>query len=89
MEELDTVLSLYALKGILPHRDYDCWLKFVKVCNMICQREIMKSDLHKIDDGIEQFCTRFLSLYGKTSLTPNIHFAAHITDCIQYSSQVT
>ena len=25
--------SLYSLKGVLPHRDYDCWLMFVKVCS--------------------------------------------------------
>ena len=74
--------SLYALKDALPHRDYDCWLMFVKVCTMICRREIMKPDLKKIDEGIEDFCTMLLDLYGKGSLTPNMHLAGHITDCI-------
>lgn len=57
--------SLYAFKGSLPHRDYDCWLIFVKVCSMICQREIARSDLQIIDDKIQDFCTKFQDLYGK------------------------
>lgn len=32
--------SLYALKGTIPHRDYDCWLMFVKLCHQLCKREI-------------------------------------------------
>lgn len=29
------------------------------------------------------FCEKFEDLYGKNYLTPNMHLAAHITDCIQ------
>ena len=82
-KNLTRYFSLYALKGALPHRDFDCWFMFVKVCTQICRREITKSDLQKIDDGIEEFCTKFFYLYGKNSLTPNMHLAAHITDCIR------
>ena len=34
----------------------------------------------KIDEGIEEFCTKLLNFYGKGSLTPNMHLAGHITD---------
>ena len=37
--------SLYALKDVILHRDYACWLVFVKLCRVICCREINKSDL--------------------------------------------
>ena len=48
--------SLYALKGVIPHRDYACWLMFVKLCRIICVREINKSDLKTIDELTETFC---------------------------------
>lgn len=75
--------SLFALKGILPHQDYDCWLTFVKTCSLICQRQIAVSQLECIDKSIEDFCTKFENLYGKAYLTPNMHLVAHITDCIR------
>ena len=56
---------------------------FVKVCTMICQREIIKTDLKTVDEGIKEFCTMLLNLYGKGSLTPNMHLAGRITDCIR------
>lgn len=54
--------SLFALKGILPHRDYDCWLIFVKVCIKICRRKIAVSELEEIDQGIQDFCEKFEQL---------------------------
>ena len=75
--------SLYALKSVLPYRDYDCWLCFVKICTKICQRKIETDQLHVIDNMIEDFCTKFQQLYGKKHLTPNMHLLAHITDCIR------
>lgn len=72
--------SLYALKDILPYRDYNCWLEFVKICTMICQRKIERSKLKVIDSMILKFCTNFQQLYGKKFLTPNMHLLGHITD---------
>ena len=40
-------------------------------------------DLDSIDEGIHDFCTKFEQLYGKESITPNMHLAGHITDCIR------
>lgn len=51
--------SLFSLKGILPPRDYDCWLSFVKVCAKICKRSIDIEDLDRIDEGVQDFCTQF------------------------------
>ena len=50
---------------------------------MICQRSINLRDLDNIDDSIFNFCTQFQHLYGKESLTPNMHLVGHITDCIR------
>lgn len=75
--------SLFALKGSLPHRDYNCWLIFVKLCHLICRREILKLDLLQIENYIQEFCIQFELLYGKKWLTPNMHLLGHITDCIR------
>ena len=74
--------SLFSLRDILPQRDYNCWHKFVQACTLICRRSVPKSDLSKIDKVIEGCCSDFECLYGKNNLTPNMHLAAHITDCI-------
>lgn len=57
--------SLYALKDVLPHRHYDLWVSFVKICSMICQREISKSQLEVIDNIVQEFCTKFEKLWKK------------------------
>ncbi|SMN02307.1 hypothetical protein SPONN_807 [uncultured Candidatus Thioglobus sp.] len=75
--------SLYALKDLLPPRDYDCWLVFVKACSSICRREISVLELEGIDTKVQTFCEMFERLYGMNSLTPNMHLAGHITDCIR------
>ena len=75
--------SLYSLKGVIPHRDYDCWLMFVKICSELCRKQILLSDLESIDQKIEEFCIKFENLYGKSALSPNIHLMGHITDCIR------
>ena len=82
MEKLDNAFFLHCLKDILPQQDYNCWHKFVKACTLICRRSIPKSDLSRIDHMIEECCCDFECLYGKNNLTPNMHLAAHITDCI-------
>ena len=75
--------SLFALKDLLPFRDYNCWLNFVKVCSLLCRRTVQESELTQAEESMEQFCTQFEQLYGKESLTPNIHLMFHITDCIR------
>ena len=74
MEKLDTIFFIVCI--------YDCWLMFVKICHQLCQREILASQLKKIDEAIEDFCTKFEILYGKESLSPNMHLMAHLSDCI-------
>ena len=56
---------------------------FVKICSELCRREILLSSLDSIEQRIEDFCVKFEELYGKRSLSPNIHLMNHITDCIR------
>lgn len=76
------VYSLCSLKGILPHRDYDCWLLFVKAVSIICHRNITLSEVERGDELLLSFCETFESLYGKEHCTINMHLHAHLADCI-------
>ncbi len=43
----------------------------------------MEEKLLEAEKLVEEFCTKFEELYGKNNLTPNMHLAAHLTDCIR------
>lgn len=77
------VYSLSSLKGILPHRDYDCWLLFVKAVSIICHRNVTLSEVERGDELLLSFCETFESLYGKEHCTINMHLHAHLADCIR------
>ena len=75
--------SLCSLKGILPYRDYDCWLLFVKACHSLCRRSITLRELENADTHLLEFCQQFEKLYGKEHCTVNIHLHGHIKECIE------
>ena len=76
------IYSLYALKGILPHNHYDCWLMFVKATNILCQRQISLQELEEGDSLLMGFCEVFERLYGREHYTINLHLHGHLRDCI-------
>ena len=59
------IYSLCCLKGILPHRHYDCWLLFVKSTSLLCRRSITLQELDRADALLLEFCEAFEKLYGK------------------------
>ena len=76
------IYSLCSLKGLVPHRDYGCWLLFVKAVNLLCQRSITIADLEKGDSLLVEFCSKFEELYGKDYFTINMHLHYHLKECI-------
>lgn len=75
--------SLCSLKPHLPHKDYDCWLLFVKACHLLCRRSITLKQLDDADSFLLEFCHKFDQLYGQKHCTINIHLHGHIKDCIR------
>ena len=75
--------SLPTLKSILPTDHYTCWAKFVQIFWLLCRRSINASDVKEADDMIMEFCWSFVSLYGKSLLTPNMHLHGHLASVIQ------
>lgn len=75
--------SLCCLKDLLPFRDYDCWLLFVKACHLLCRRSITLKQLEEADTFLLEFCHVFETLYGKDHCTINIHLHGHLKECIK------
>ena len=74
--------SLPSLKGILPHRDYNCWLLFVKACNLLCRCFITTDQLEEADKILLMFCKQFEQIYDHVHCTINIHLHCHLKDCV-------
>ena len=75
--------SLPVLKPLLPAVHYDCWHKFVRACYIFCRRNISEVQVNIGDMTIMNFCECFLSVYGKSLLTPNIHLHGHLASFIK------
>ena len=79
-----TVLySLYALKDILPWQHYNCWHLFVKVCFLLCRRNITLDQLSEANSRIFEFLRAFKNLYGAEKCTLNMHLRGHLVECVE------
>ena len=76
------IYSLVALRGILPHDDYNCWKLYVKACRLVCSKAISIDSVNQCDQNLIAFCTRFQQLYGTELCTPNMHLHCHIKECL-------
>ena len=74
---------MFALRGILPQADYVCWHTFVLSCYFMCRRAVSTIDLIKADLLLIKFCQKVEDLYGKSTITPNMHLHGHLVDCIK------
>ncbi len=66
-----------------PQNDFKCWKTFVSATKILCSKQVVEEKLLKAEKLVDEFCTKFEELYGKNNLTPNMHLAAHLTDCIR------
>ena len=56
--------SPVALKSILPSASLNCWLRYVRACSILCARSIKTSSVATADLFLENFCKKFVELYG-------------------------
>ena len=78
-----TVLSAVLLKGILPERDYTCWILYVNACRILCSRIITTSDIRTAHGYLLLFCKKVETIYGKSVCTANMHLHLHLAECLQ------
>lgn len=76
------IYSPIVLKSILPNEHYQCWLLFVRACNILSQRIVKLSDLNTADRLLELFCKKVECLYGSSCCTPNMHLHLHLKQII-------
>ena len=74
--------SIYCLYGLLSSDQLECWRHFVLACRKLCQLSMTKHDVTVADGLLLQFGKRVKHLYGEKVITPNMHMACHIADCI-------
>lgn len=74
--------SLYCLKDILTTDQMQCWQKFVKACHLVCKPYLRLSDVHIAQQHLVEFCKQVEVVYGKSVITPNMHFCCHIENMI-------
>lgn len=52
------IYSPVALKGILPEKDFQCWMLFVQACLLLCQKSISSVEVEKADILLTDFCCK-------------------------------
>lgn len=66
------------LKTVLASEHLQCWLLYVRACNILCARFIKKSDVDSADLYLLQFCRKCETLYGQDACTANFHLHLHL-----------
>ena len=74
--------SLISRRGILTGAHLECWRHFVLACRILVQFELSHADTSLADALLLQFCKRVEVLYGKSTVTPNMHLHCHLKECI-------
>ena len=75
--------SLNCLYGIIPSDHLEVWRHFVLASRLLCKRQLSKDEIKVADALLLRFCSRFQTLYGPQTVTPNIHFHSHLSACIE------
>ena len=74
--------SLIALREVLPQDMYECWRHFVLACRALSSKELTSHQIQLGDALLLQFCRRTERIFGKESITPNMHMHCHLKACI-------
>ena len=75
--------SIIAMHGLLQQDDLECWRHLVLACRILCQTSITNDRLTVADTLLLRFCQRCERQYGMDVVTPNMHMACHLCECIR------
>ena len=76
------LFSIFALWDVLPSAHLEVWRDFVMACNLFCTTLTTETRAKMAHTNIARFCRGFEHIYGKQSVTPNMHMHTHILECI-------
>lgn len=74
--------GIFFCNCILPNNEMECWRHFVLACRVLSSKSITREQIQLGDALLIQFCRRTEHLFGKESITPNMHLHCHLSDCI-------
>ena len=74
--------SIGALRNIVTGEILECWRHYVLACRVLCVQKITLEKAKLGDALLMQFCRRTERLFGKHTITPNMHLHSHLLECI-------
>lgn len=74
--------SLIVIRDLLDSDTLECWRHFVLACRVFCKKQVTMEKVMLGDAHLLQFCKRTERLFGKDTITPNMHFHCHLRECI-------
>jgi hypothetical protein len=77
------IYSLYALKDVLPEKDFKCWQSYVLACTYLCKPILSNDDIIKAHFLLLKFGKVCQNLYGNHFCTPNMHLHCHLKDILK------
>ncbi|OAD79047.1 hypothetical protein PHYBLDRAFT_164129 [Phycomyces blakesleeanus NRRL 1555(-)] len=74
------IYSLVVLKDALPEDDYKNWTLFVKACRKLTGPSVTYSEIDSAYQLLREFGKECETLYGESSITPNMHLHMHLRE---------
>ena len=75
--------SIFCMYSILTKEELECWRTFVLASRLLCLQSLSEEDVSLADALLLTFCRRFENLHGPSSVTPNMHMHAHLSECVK------
>ncbi|XP_042150447.1 uncharacterized protein LOC121838324 [Ixodes scapularis] len=75
--------SPVVLKGFLPKKYFDNWLKFVRIMHFLLSRSVPLDSLPQVKRAMTAFLKEFEELYGQVNMTYNTHLLLHLIDSVR------
>ncbi len=82
------VYSIPAFYGVIPDEYLAVWVIFVEACTLISTPVVSKEDALKAKQLFREFGQKFEQKFGMKEVKPNMHFACHIPECMEYYGSV-
>ena len=82
MKNWTNMFSSFTLREVLLDEYWECWKHFVLASRIICQKNLSLTDVTLADALLLQFCRRLERVYSSDYITPNMHMACHLKECI-------
>ena len=74
--------SIICLHGLISSDVLECWRHFVLVTRILCRTSLQLEDITVADALLLRYCLKTETLFGKETITPNMHMSCHLHECL-------